>query len=90
MLKTSVLLALLTGLLIVIGSFFGGVKGMVIMFIVAMLMNFVSYWFSDKIVLTMYGAHEVTAEQAPDLIKMVSGLAQKGKMPIDMVTVLLS
>ncbi|MBP2643293.1 MAG: hypothetical protein H6Q67_1180 [Firmicutes bacterium] len=85
MLKTTVLLAFLTGLLIVIGSFFGGVKGMVIMFIVAMLMNFVSYWFSDKIVLTMYGAHEVTAEQAPDLIRMVSSLVQKGKIPMPRV-----
>lgn len=58
MLKTTVLLALLTGLLIAIGGFFGGSGGMVFMFVVSILMNFVSYWFSDKIVLNMYGARE--------------------------------
>lgn len=87
-LKTTVLLAALTGLLLAVGSFFGGTKGMTIMFVISMLMNFVSYWFSDKIVLSMYGAREVTPQQAPDLIRMVSGLAQKAKMPMPKVYII--
>ncbi len=87
-LKTTILLALLTGLLVTVGSFFGGAKGMMLMFMVSIFMNFFSYWFSDKIVLNMYGAREVTPEQAPDLIRMVSGLAQKAKMPMPKVYIL--
>jgi heat shock protein HtpX len=87
-LKTTALLALLTGLLIAVGSFFGGAKGMMIMFVVSMLMNFFSYWFSDKIVLNMYGAREVTPDQAPDLIRIVSGLARRAKMPMPKVYIL--
>jgi heat shock protein HtpX len=84
-LKTTVLLAGLTGLLLAIGYGFGGSKGMTIMLVVSMLMNFVSYWYSDKIVLSMYGAREVTPQQAPDLVRMVSGLAQKAKLPMPKV-----
>jgi heat shock protein HtpX len=80
-LKTTILLAALTGLLMAVGAFFGGTKGMTFMFVISILMNFGSYWFSDKIVLSMYGAREVTPQDAPDLIRMVSGLAQKAKMP---------
>lgn len=53
------LLAALTGLLMAVGAFFGGTKGMTIMFVISLLMNFFSYWYSDKIVLKMYGAREV-------------------------------
>ena len=87
-LKTTILLALLTGLLVTAGSFFGGAKGMMLMFMVAIFMNFFSYWYSDKIVLSMYGAREVTPQQAPDLIRMISGLAQKAKMPMPKVYIL--
>ncbi|HEX7505089.1 MAG TPA: protease HtpX, partial [Syntrophales bacterium] len=59
-LKTAVLLGLLTGLLVLIGGYLGGRNGMFIAFIFAMGMNFFSYWFSDKIVLRMYQAQEVT------------------------------
>ncbi|TWH51857.1 hypothetical protein [Sporomusa sp. KB1] len=59
-LKTVLLLATLTGLLLAIGNWFGGKDGMLIMFLVSVAMNFGSYWFSDKIVLNMYGAREVT------------------------------
>lgn len=87
-LKTTVLLAALTGLLMAVGSFFGGAKGMTIMFVVSIVMNFVSYWYSDKIVLNMYGAREVTPQQAPDLIRMVSNLAQRAKIPMPKVYII--
>lgn len=87
-LKTTVLLAALTGLLIAVGAFFGGTKGMTFMFVISILMNFGSYWFSDKIVLKMYGAQEVTPQDAPDLIRMVSNLAQKAKMPMPKVYII--
>lgn len=84
-LKTTVLLAALTGLLVVVGAFFGGTKGMTIMFVISLVMNFVSYWYSDKIVLNMYGAREVQAQQAPELFRLVAGLAQKAKLPMPRV-----
>jgi len=87
-LKTTLLLATLTGLLLGIGYLFGGSKGMSFMLVVSMLMNFVSYWYSDKIVLNMYGAREVTPQQAPDLIRMVSGLAQKARLPMPKVYII--
>lgn len=87
-LKTTVLLAALTGLLMAVGSLFGGAKGMTFMFVISILMNFGSYWFSDKIVLKMYGAREVTPNDAPDLIRMVSGLAQRAKLPMPKVYIM--
>ncbi len=87
-LKTTLLLAALTGLLLAIGAFFGGSKGMTIMFVISILMNFGSYWFSDKIVLSMYGAREVTPQEAPDLIRMISNLAQKARLPMPKVYII--
>lgn len=87
-LKTTVLLAALTGLLLAVGNFIGGTKGMTIMFVISILMNFASFWFSDKIVLSMYGAREVTPQDAPDLIRMVSSLAQKAKLPMPRVYII--
>ena len=87
-LKTTVLLAALTGLLIAAGSFFGGTRGMTVMFVVSMLMNFFSYWYSDKIVLNMYGAIEVTSQTAPELVKMVANLARKDGLPMPRVYVI--
>lgn len=86
--RTAVLLAALTGLLLAVGAFFGGTKGMTIMFVVSLLMNFVNYWFSDKIVLSMYGAREVPPQDAVDLIKTVSGLAKKAKLPMPKVYII--
>jgi heat shock protein HtpX len=86
--KTTLLLGALTGLLLAVGGFFGGTNGMAFMLVVSMLMNFVSYWYSDRIVLGMYGAREVTPQQAPDLIRMVSGLAQKAKLPMPKVYIM--
>lgn len=87
-LKTTVLLALLTGLLLAIGNMFGGRGGMMIMLIFSIGMNFFSYWYSDKIVLKMYGAREVNASTAPDLVRMVSRLAQKANMPMPKVYII--
>ncbi|MBW2514742.1 MAG: zinc metalloprotease HtpX [Deltaproteobacteria bacterium] len=83
--RTTLLLAVLTALIVLIGNFFGGRQGMVIAFIFAAGMNFFSYWFSDKIVLRMYRAQEVTPEQAPDLYGMVQTLSQRAGLPMPKV-----
>lgn len=87
-LKTTILLAAMTGLLVAVGAFFGGTNGMTFMFVISILMNFTSYWYSDKIVLKMYGAKEVTLQDAPDLIRMVSTLAQKARIPMPKVYII--
>ncbi|CUH95409.1 Protease HtpX homolog 1 [Propionispora sp. 2/2-37] len=87
-LKTTILLAALTGLLLAIGNLFGGTQGMFIMFLFSILMNFGSYWFSDTIVLRMYNAREVNAQNAPDLLRLVSGLARKAKLPMPKVYII--
>ena len=81
MLKTTVLLAALTGLLVLIGDYFGGPGGMIIAFLFAVILNFGSYWYSDKIVLKMYGAREVSPAESPNLHRIVDGLAMKAKLP---------
>ena len=80
--KTVVLLGLLTALIIFIGGMAGGQGGMVIALGIAALMNFVSYWFSDKIVLAMHGAKEVDERQAPELYAIVANLTQKAGVPM--------
>lgn len=87
-LKTVVLLATLTGLLLAIGNLFGGKNGMMIMLLISAAVNFGSYWFSDKIVLRMYGAREVSAQEAPDLYRMVIHLAKKANMPMPKVYIM--
>ena len=81
MLKTTVLLAALTGLLVLIGDYFGGTGGMIIAFLFAIIINFGSYWYSDKIVLKMYGAKEVTPAESSNLHRIVDGLAMKAGLP---------
>ncbi|AKB49362.1 Peptidase M48, Ste24p precursor [Methanosarcina barkeri str. Wiesmoor] len=81
MLKTTILLATLTGLLVLIGDYFGGTGGMIIAFLFAIIMNFGSYWYSDKIVLKMYRAKEVSPAEAPNLHRIVDGLAMKAGIP---------
>ena len=81
-LKTTFLMALLTVLLVTAGGAFGGEGGMVIAFLFALIMNGISYWFSDKIVLRMYGAKEITQGEAPELHRIVQGLALRAKMPM--------
>ena len=80
-LRTVIFLGLLTGLLMAIGGIIGGTVGMLIALIIAGFMNFMSYWFSDKIVLSMYGAREIPYEEAPWLHEMVEELARKANMP---------
>lgn len=81
MLKTTILLAFLTGLLVLIGDYFGGTSGMIIAFLFAVIMNFGSYWYSDKIVLKVYRAKEVSPAEAPNLHRIVDGLAMKAGIP---------
>ncbi len=81
MLKTTVLLAALTGLLVIIGDYFGGTGGMIIAFLFAVILNFGSYWYSDKIVLKMYRAKEVSPAEAPNLHRIVDGLVMKAGIP---------
>ena len=81
MLKTTILLAALTGLLVIIGGYFGGTGGMIIAFLFAVILNFGSYWYSDKIVLKVYRAKEVSPAGAPNLHKIVDGLVMKSGLP---------
>jgi heat shock protein HtpX len=80
--KTAFLLAVLTAMLVLIGGAIGGRHGMLIALIFAFVMNFVSYWWSDKIVLAMYGAQPVTEADTPQLYNMVHRLATKAGMPM--------
>lgn len=87
-LKTVLLLGALTGLLIMIGGAIGGENGMVIAFLFAIIMNFGSYWFSDRIVLAMYQAQEVTESEARELYGVVRNLAQKANLPMPRVYII--
>ena len=81
-LKTALLLGLMTALVLGIGNLVGGRQGMMFAFVIAAIMNFVSYWFSDKIVLALYRAQPVDQSQAPELYSIVQGLAQRMHMPM--------
>jgi heat shock protein HtpX len=87
-LRTTLLLAVLTALLIWIGDMLGGRQGAVIALVIAGGMNFFSYWFSDKIVLKMYGGQEVTANDDPELYGMVQELAMRANLPMPRVYVI--
>jgi len=88
LLKTAVLMAAITALFMAIGSLLGGQQGMMIALIVALGMNFFSYWFSDKLVLRMYNAQEVDETSAPQLYGIVRDLAQKAGLPMPRVYVI--
>jgi heat shock protein HtpX len=81
-LKTGLLLAVLTAMLVLAGGAIGGQRGMLVAFFIALAMNFFSYWFSDKIVLSMYRAQRVDEAQAPGLYTMVHRLATKAGIPM--------
>lgn len=83
--KTGVLLGALTALLVLIGGGLGGQNGMLMAFVLAMVMNFGSYWFSDRIVLAMYRAQPVDEAQAPGLYRIVHTLATRAGMPMPRV-----
>jgi heat shock protein HtpX len=83
--KTGLLLVILTMLLVFIGGYFGGQQGAVYAFIFAFLMNMISYWFSDKIVLMMYKAREANINEVPELFNIVKELALIAKIPMPRV-----
>jgi heat shock protein HtpX len=84
-LKTAVLMAGLAGIFMVIGGLVAGDRGVIMAFIMAMGMNFFSYWFSDKLVLMMYRAQEVSATDAPELHHIVRNLADRAGLPMPRV-----
>lgn len=86
--KTALLLGALTGLLMFIGGLIGGKGGVYIAFIFAIILNFGSYWFSDKLVLKMYQAQEVSESSAPDLFNIVRNLALKAQLPMPRVYII--
>lgn len=86
--KTALLLGVLTALIVWVGNLLGGRQGMIIAFVLALGMNFFSYWFSDKIVLRMYRASEVTQAESPELYDIVRTIAFKANMPMPRIYVI--
>ncbi|RMF14257.1 MAG: protease HtpX, partial [Candidatus Dadabacteria bacterium] len=87
-LRTAVLLAGLTGLFLAIGQVAGGRSGLIIAFVLAVGMNFFSYWFSDRIVLAMYRARPVDEQSAPRLVGLVRELSRRAGLPMPAVYVI--
>lgn len=87
-LKTALLLALLSGIILVLGQLMGGSTGLVIALVLALVMNLGSYWFSDKIVLRMYKARELSPSEAPMLHRMVEDLAANAGIPKPRVAII--
>ena len=85
LMKTAILMAAITALFMLIGRWMGGQAGMMLALLVALGMNFFSYWFSDKIVLKMYNAREVDDSTAPQFVAMVRDLAQRANLPMPKV-----
>ncbi len=85
LMKTAILMAAITALFMAIGSLLGGRTGMMLALIVALAMNFFSYWFSDKLVLRMYNAREVDASSAPQFYRMVHELSERAGLPMPRV-----
>ncbi len=79
--RTALLLFVLTAIFVAMGAVVGGKGGMVVAFVIALVMNVVSLWKSDKLVLRMFGAHEVDRNTAPDLVDLVHGLASRAALP---------
>ncbi|WP_304007860.1 zinc metalloprotease HtpX [Desulfovibrio piger] len=86
--KTVLLLALLSAIIIGLGGIMGGRTGIIIAFVIAMIMNVGSYWYSDKIVLSMYQARELSEDEAPLLHRMVAELAANAGIPKPRVCVI--
>ncbi|HPD20389.1 MAG: zinc metalloprotease HtpX [Pseudomonadota bacterium] len=81
-LKTFLLMLVMTLILIGIGNILGGTQGMVIAFVLAAVMNFASYWFSDRIVLSMYRAKKIEEQDMPELYSTVRNLTQQASLPM--------
>ena len=86
--KTSILLAALSGLFVAIGGLLGGQTGMLIALVLAAGMNVFSYWNSDKMVLRMHGARQVDAQTAPEYYRMVEQLAERAGLPMPAVYII--
>lgn len=86
--KTVILMTLMMVLFLFVGNILGGQQGMMMAFIFSLAMNFGAYWFSDKIVLTMYRARQVTREEQPQLYDMVERLASKAELPMPKVYIM--
>jgi len=81
-LRTTLLLGALTALIVGIGQMLGGSQGAIMALVFAGVMNFGSYWFSDRIVIKMYGGQEIREQDDPELYGIVKGLAQRNQMPM--------
>jgi len=79
--KTAILLSGLTALILIVGQVLGGRQGLIIAFVLALIMNGGSYWFSDKIVLSLYRARELKYEDAPELHRIVESLSNRAGIP---------
>lgn len=86
--KTLLLIVAMTGLLVWIGGYIGGESGMVMALAIGLVMNGVSYFFSDKIVLASYGARVITQAEAPELHAIVANLAQRAGLPMPRVAII--
>jgi heat shock protein HtpX len=86
--RTTLLLTLMTVFIMVVGNLLGGRQGMMIALVIAAGMNFFSYWYSDKMVLKMYRATEVSRHQAPELYEMVETLARQANLPMPKVYII--
>ena len=86
--KTTILMALMMGIMIAVGQLVGGSTGAFVMLIISLGINFFSYWFSDKMVLKMYDAHEISESEAPQLYNLVAKLANKAELPMPRVYVI--
>ena len=89
-LKTLILMALLTGIMVAVGGSFGGTSGATVMLIISLGMNLFSYWFSAPMVLRAYGAQEVTRAEAPELYGMVEQLAANAHLPMPKLCIINS
>jgi heat shock protein HtpX len=85
--KTFLFVAALTGLLLVVGQVVGGTNGLILFAAIAVLFNFAMYWFSGPIALKMARAVEVSQAEAPELHRMIAGLAQRANVPMPRVYV---
>lgn len=86
--KTFLLMVFLTIIFVALGTLIGGKTGAYIAFLVALIMNFVSYWFCDKIVLAMYGAKEISQNEVPQVYSIVSNLTQKASIPMPRIYII--
>ena len=88
LIKTAFLLGLLSILMVMMGGYVGGSQGALVFFIIAMALNFASYWWSDKIVLRMYRAQPIEENDAPELFSIVSDLSSRAGIPMPRIYIL--